>query len=462
MNARASPPPSCTPIAKRRSSTARCTSRCTLSVAFGYRDARELAAVFQGKAAGLCATAARAIRPPPRWKHKVTRMEDGVATVCFGTGMAAIGAIVHGVAARRRSRRLERRFCSAIPTACSADAGRRRASTSASSMRPTSTNVRAALRPEDAARVRRNHRQSAHADRRSRRASAQLCRERGILYVVDNTMTSPYLFRPKAVGAGLVVNALTKYIGGHGNALGGALTDTGLFDWTRYPNIYDNYKTRTRALWGMAQIRKKGLRDLGAHAGRRSGAPHRGRRRNAGAAHGARLRQCAWRWRACWRRTIAFAAVLLSRARIASAARAGGELFKRVRRAVQLRARTDGIDCFDFLNRLTWSCCQSNLGDNRTLAIPVAHTIFFEMGAGAPRQHGHRRIADPGVGRHRGSRRPDRRLRAGAGLTYRALAPAVAAMRRRVTQSMPATSGIHPIQRTKSSQSRPIPSDRAR
>ena len=53
-------------------------------------------------------------------------------------------------------------------------------------------------------------------------------------------MTSPYLFRPKSVGAHPRVNALTKYIGGHGNALGGSITDTGLFDWTRYPNIHDN------------------------------------------------------------------------------------------------------------------------------------------------------------------------------------------------------------------------------
>ena len=91
----------------------------------------------------------------------------------------------------------------------------------------------------------------------------ELCAARGLVYVVDNTMTSPYLFRPKTVGASLVVNALTKYIGGHGNALGGSITDTGLFDWTRYPNIYDNYKGPKPALWGITQIRKKGLRDWG-------------------------------------------------------------------------------------------------------------------------------------------------------------------------------------------------------
>ena len=41
----------------------------------------------------------------------------------------------------------------------------------------------------------------------------------------------------------------------------------------------------------------------------------------------------------------------------------------------------DGIDCFDFLNRLKLAIPASNLGDTRTLIIPVAHTIFYEMGA---------------------------------------------------------------------------------
>src|SRR5438067_3427093 len=91
----------------------------------------------------------------------------------------------------------------------------------------------------------------------------ELCAGRGLIYVVDNTMTSPYLFRPKSVKASLIVNALTKYIGGHGNALGGSVTDTGLFDWTRFANIQDTYKGPKTALWGLTQIRKKGLRDWG-------------------------------------------------------------------------------------------------------------------------------------------------------------------------------------------------------
>ena len=91
----------------------------------------------------------------------------------------------------------------------------------------------------------------------------ELCKARGIVYIVDNTMTSPWLFQPKDVGASLVVNALTKYIGGHGNALAGSITDTGLFDWTRYPNIDDAYKKQPPRNWGLQQLRKKGLRDWG-------------------------------------------------------------------------------------------------------------------------------------------------------------------------------------------------------
>ena len=77
-------------------------------------------------------------------------------------------------------------------------------------------------------------------------------------------MTSPYLFRPKAVGAGLVVNSLTKSIMRHGNVLGGALTDTGLFDWSAYPHIAQNFRKQAPAALGLAQLRAKALRDFGA------------------------------------------------------------------------------------------------------------------------------------------------------------------------------------------------------
>ena len=67
-------------------------------------------------------------------------------------------------------------------------------------------------------------------------------RRRGLIYVVDNTMTSPYLFQPADVQASLVVNSLTKYIGGHGNASGWRHHGDGHFDWSTFDNIYDTYK----------------------------------------------------------------------------------------------------------------------------------------------------------------------------------------------------------------------------
>ena len=67
----------------------------------------------------------------------------------------------------------------------------------------------------------------------------EICKEKGILYVVDSTMTSPFLVQPKEYGADIIIHSLTKFIGGHGNALGGALVDTGLFDWSTFSNIQD-------------------------------------------------------------------------------------------------------------------------------------------------------------------------------------------------------------------------------
>ena len=66
------------------------------SVAFGYSDARDLAAVFQGKKSGY--RYGRQGNPTvTALEDKVTRMEDGYSTLCFATGMAAIGALVQGL-----------------------------------------------------------------------------------------------------------------------------------------------------------------------------------------------------------------------------------------------------------------------------------------------------------------------------------------------------------------------------
>jgi O-acetylhomoserine (thiol)-lyase len=60
---------------------------------------------------------------------------------------------------------------------------------------------------------------------------AQIAHKHGVPLIVDNTVATPYLCRPLDFGADIVVHALTKYIGGHGNSIGGMIVDSGRFDW---------------------------------------------------------------------------------------------------------------------------------------------------------------------------------------------------------------------------------------
>ncbi len=66
---------------------------------------------------------------------------------------------------------------------------------------------------------------------------AALATSRGIPLIVDNTFASPYLCRPIDFGAHIVVHSATKFIGGHGNSIGGVIVDSGKFDFSNYPSV---------------------------------------------------------------------------------------------------------------------------------------------------------------------------------------------------------------------------------
>ncbi|MEQ8450981.1 MAG: O-acetylhomoserine aminocarboxypropyltransferase [Nitratireductor sp.] len=63
-----------------------------------------------------------------------------------------------------------------------------------------------------------------------------IARKHGLPLIVDNTMASPYLLRPIEHGADIVVHSLTKFMGGHGNSMGGAIVDGGTFNWSKSGN----------------------------------------------------------------------------------------------------------------------------------------------------------------------------------------------------------------------------------
>lgn len=345
------------------------------AVAFGYRSSRDLAAVFQGERAGH--VYGRQGNPTSAaLEAKVSLMEEATGTVCFATGMAAIGAVLmtllrngdHIVSSRflfgNTSSLLQTLEGMGVEVTL-ADATEAR-------------HVADALRPNT-----RMVFVETIANPRTQVADLEgigaLCRQHGFVYVVDNTMTTPYLFRPKSVGASLVVNSLTKAISGHGDALGGAVSDTGSFDWSGYPNIAGAYRKGNPSGWGLQQIKKKGLRDIGGtlsaeHAHRIArGAETLSLRMDRACDNALRLAQ----WLAA---QPAIGAVhypgLASHAEHERAAR----LFKAHGTLLSFELK-EGLDCFELLDALELVIKSSHLGDARTLAIPVAHTIFWEMGA---------------------------------------------------------------------------------
>jgi OAH/OAS sulfhydrylase len=106
-------------------------------------------------------------------------------------------------------------------------------------------------------------------------AVAAIAHAHGLPLLIDNTFATPYLCRPLDLGADIVMHSLTKWIGGHGIAIGGALVDGGRFDWRgagRFPTLTEPYGGYHGMVFDeqfgpaafVARARAEGLRDFGA------------------------------------------------------------------------------------------------------------------------------------------------------------------------------------------------------
>jgi O-acetylhomoserine (thiol)-lyase len=313
------------------------------SVTYGHEDVQDLVDIFQNKKKGY-AYSRQGNPTVTALEYKVTQMEKGLSSIAFSTGMAAISATImalikhtdHIVASSflfGNSRSIFQTYIDLGLDITFVDA-------------TDVENVRAEIK-ENTKLVFVETIANPATQIADLEGIGTLCNKKGILYVVDNTMTSPYLFNPVDVKAGLVINSLTKYIGGHGNALGGSVTDTGLFDWSVYPNISPVFKAQVKPeTLGLTQIRKRGLRDAGGTL-------------SPEAAH-----------------SISVGSETLNHPQHERA----GKLFAKFGGLMSIEL-DDSIDCLAFLNKLQLVVKSSNLGDTRTLAIPVAQTIFFELGA---------------------------------------------------------------------------------
>jgi O-acetylhomoserine (thiol)-lyase len=88
---------------------------------------------------------------------------------------------------------------------------------------------------------------------------AGIAHDNGVPLIVDNTVATPYLIRPLEWGADVVVHSATKYLGGHGTAIGGVIVDGGTFDFGADPERYPSFNTPDPSYDGLVFAR-----DLGA------------------------------------------------------------------------------------------------------------------------------------------------------------------------------------------------------
>lgn len=104
---------------------------------------------------------------------------------------------------------------------------------------------------------------------------AEVAHRHGIPLIVDNTVPSPYLCKPFDFGADIVVHSLTKYVSGHGNSMGGAIVDSGKFNWVKsgkFPDLVNpdpsyhglSYTETFKEAAFIVKARGQLLRDLGS------------------------------------------------------------------------------------------------------------------------------------------------------------------------------------------------------
>ncbi|MCY7293956.1 cystathionine gamma-synthase family protein [Alteromonas sp. a30] len=347
----------------------------TNSVLFEYEKIEELVDIFQGKVGGH-AYSRQSSPSIDALQNIMTRLEEGVGSLVFATGMAAITTSLLTLL-KAGDHIIVSQFVFGNTNSFAGTLERLGISVSMVDVTDVK-NVEAAI--QDNTRLvfveTIANPVTQVADLKS---IGELCEQKSLVYMVDNTMTPPYLFQAKSVGAALVVSSLTKYCAGHGQALGGCVVDTGLFDWTTFPGILDALRALPPQDQALTQIKKKGLRDMGG-----SLSPTSAHAISVG------LETLALRMERCCHNALQLAAYLATHEKVDRVYYPGlaahpehklaSQCFRLFGAIMSIDLKPE-YDCFAFVNHLQQVLNATHLGDTRTLAIPVAHTIFYEMGA---------------------------------------------------------------------------------
>lgn len=347
------------------------------SVLFNFDDVADLEAVFQGKKVGHVYSRSSS-SSAVSLQNLLCKLEGGIAATVFSTGMAAISATMfsllragdHIIVSQYLFGNTRSFFDHLSLFAIDVDyVDMTNVENVNRVIKPTTKIVFCETIANPCTQI---------ADLPS---IGQVCKQQNLLFVVDNTLSPCVMFDANAVNANLVTTSLTKYVSGHGNVLGGVVVDLGNFDWQTFSNIDEFYKRADPILWGTTQIRKKGLRDIGATL-----APQSAHLVSVG------LETLTMRMQKTSENALEIAEFLQKHEHVTQVNYPGlpehpqHELAKKVFSkggyfgglvSFELSPK---IDQRHFFKSLSLILIATHLGDTRTLALPVASTIFYENG----------------------------------------------------------------------------------
>ncbi len=347
------------------------------TAAFAYSTADEMAEVFAGRAPGHLYS--RLSNPTTlALERRLASAEGGVGCIATSSGMAALAAVLAGLL-RPRDRLLSASGIFGGTVSLFRNLlGRFGVDTDFVDISNTDA-VRKAITPATRA-IFVETIGNPGMEVPDFWALAQIAHGRGIPFIVDSTVTTPALIRPGELGADIVVHSTSKFINGHGTAIGGAIIDTGRYDWRTgpFPDVA-RWAPRAGELAFLAHLRSTIARDLGGCP-----APWTSFLMLQG------LETLSARMRLHCENARYLAVALQSHPAVQSVRYPGLETSPYHERAQRyfggagggiLTLRLGRKDrAFGFINSLERVRLAANLGEPRTLVIHPASTIFHEYG----------------------------------------------------------------------------------
>ncbi|MHC4570499.1 MAG: O-acetylhomoserine aminocarboxypropyltransferase/cysteine synthase family protein [Planctomycetota bacterium] len=231
------------------------------TVSYAYKTAQELADVFDSKAPGYIYT--RIANPTTfALEARLAELEDGIGCIATSSGMAAIASVAMGLV----------RSGDEIIAAAGIFGGTVSLFENTLGRFGVKTNLVDAADTEQFAKTVNDKTKlifvetigNPRMDVPDIPAIAEIAHQANIPFVVDNTVTTPFLIKPREFGADIIVHSTSKFINGHGTAIGGAIIDSGKYTWAN--GLFEDIKELSQKagqLAFLAHLRNLIYRDLG-------------------------------------------------------------------------------------------------------------------------------------------------------------------------------------------------------